>query len=371
MSSIKETAQSWITGLSPYVPGKPIEDLQRELGIDDIIKLASNENPLGPSPRALAAIRDELTELALYPDGSGYNLRKALAQKHGVAMEQITLGDGSSEILELTARIFGGPGREVIFSRHAFAMYPILTQAVGATAVEVPAKEWGHDLPAMLAAITERTRLIFVANPNNPTGTYLKSGELLAFLEQVPQRVVVVVDEAYFDFARYADTGAEDYPDAMAWLDRFPNLLVARTFSKAYGLAGLRIGYGVCNKELADLLNRLRPPFNINSLALVAANAALGDQDYLEQGLAVNAAGLHQLMAGFDTMGLSYISSVGNFISVDVGREGALVYDGLLREGVIVRPVANYAMPNFLRVTVGTAEQNERFLSALAKVLAS
>jgi len=371
MSDFSQYANAGVLGLHPYQPGKPIEELEREYGVSDIIKLASNENPLGPSSKALAAMRDELAEVWLYPDGNGFELKQKLAAKHGVETSRITLGNGSSDVLEFAVRVFVGPGDEVLFSEHSFALYPILTQAAGGTGVAAPAKNWGHDLEAMRGLINEHTKVIFIANPNNPTGTWLGAEELEAFLHDVPERILVVVDEAYFDYAVEPATGAGDYPDCSAWIERYPNLMVARTFSKSYGLAGLRVGYAVSHPQVADLMNRVRPPFNVNSVALAAAAAALDDSEHLARSVTLNAAGLKQLQAGFDEMGLQYIPSVGNFISVDLNRTGAPVYDALLHEGVIVRPVANYGMPNHLRVTVGTAEENARFLSALQKVLAN
>jgi len=358
-----------VTGLTPYQPGKPIDELEREYGIRDIIKLASNENPLGPSPKAVSAVQQELQELARYPDGNGYDLKKALAEKLGVMMSQITLGNGSNDILELLARAFVTSDNEVIFSQHSFAVYPIVTKAVNAHAVVTPAKDWGHDLERMANAVTAKTRLVFIANPNNPTGTWVDSVALHGFIAQLPDHVIVVIDEAYFEYASDPSMQAQGYPDAMQWLNVFPNLVVTRTFSKAYGLAALRVGYSVSHPDVADLLNRVRQPFNVNHLAIVAACAALQDKDYLARGVRLNAAGMHQLTAEFHRMNLSYIPSVGNFVCVDVGNNAAKVYDALLYEGVIVRPVANYQMPNHLRVTIGTAQENSRFLQALAKVL--
>lgn len=370
MNRFIELAAPGVRGLKPYQPGKPIEELERELGISGIVKLASNENPLGPSPKALAAIAGAAQEIWLYPDGAGFVLKRRLAERLGVAPETITLGNGSSDILEFAVRAFVTPRDQVIFSEHSFAVYPILTQAAGAQAVVTPAKDWGNDLGVMRAAVGERSRLIFIANPNNPTGTYLGEGELESFLADLPDHLIVVIDEAYFDYASHSGMGAAGYPNALRWVNRFPNLIVARTFSKSYGIAGLRVGYSVSHPDVADLLNRVRPPFNVNSLALVAAAAALDDEEHLRRTLEVNVAGMRQLCAGFDRNSLPYIPSVGNFVCVDVGRPAAPVYDALLREGVIVRPVANYGMPNHLRVTVGRPEENQRFLDALARVLA-
>ena len=369
MTDFSKYAQPGVQALSPYQPGKPIEELERELGISNIIKLASNENPLGPSPLALQAMQGELKDIWLYPDGSGHQLKARLAAKHGVAMNQITLGNGSSDVLEFAVRVLVGPGAEVLYSAHSFALYPILTLAAGGTPVEAPARDWGVDLDALLARINDKTRVIFIANPNNPTGTWVGAEPLHAFLRQVPEEILVVIDEAYFDYAIEPATGASDYPDCSLWLNEFPNLMVARTFSKSYGLAGLRVGYALSSMPLADLMNRVRPPFNVNSIALAAAEAALADEGHLRESVALNADGLHQLYAGFTAMGLKYISSAGNFISVDVGRAAAPLYQALLHEGVIVRPVANYGMPNHLRVTIGTEVQNQRFLDALTRVL--
>jgi histidinol-phosphate aminotransferase len=353
-----------VAGLQPYVPGKPLEDLAREYGIRDAIKLASNENPLGPSPKALGAIRAALPDLARYPEGGGVALKAALAARLGVAPAQLTLGNGSNEILELMARTFVTPADEVIFAEHAFAVYPIVTQAAGARAVVVPARDYGHDLPAMARAVTARTKLIFLANPNNPTGTWFGREALAEFLAAVPRRVPVVLDEAYCDFV--ADAA---YPNGVDFLAAHPNLVVTRTFSKAYGLAGLRIGFGVSSGSLAALLNRVRQPFNVNQPAQAAALAALDDAGHLRKTLDNNARGMAQLVAGFEALGLPYIPSAGNFVCVEVGEAGRC-YEALLRAGVIVRPVANYGLPRHLRVTVGLPEENARFLKALGETLA-
>ena len=359
-------AQPGVQQLSPYVPGKPVDELARELDIDPatIVKLASNENPLGASPRALAAIRDELAELTRYPDGNGFALKSLLSSQCGVQLDQVTLGNGSNDILELVARAYLAPGLNAVFSEHAFAVYPIVTQAVGADAHVVPAREWGHDLPAMLKAIDSNTRVVFIANPNNPTGTWFDANALNEFLQDVPERVLVVVDEAYIE---YAEGG--ELPDGLEFLSAYPNLLVSRTFSKAYGLAALRVGYALSSAVVADILNRVRQPFNVNSFALAAACAALQDADYLAESRRLNDAGMHQLQEGFRELGLGWIPSRGNFIALDLGQLAAPVYQGLLREGVIVRPVANYGMPNHLRITIGLPAENARLLEALAKVL--
>jgi histidinol-phosphate aminotransferase len=357
------TAQG-IPGLNPYVPGKPISELERELGISGSVKLASNENPLGCSDKARAAIQGELAEVARYPDGGGFALRTALAEKHAMDASCITLGNGSNDVLDMVARVFLEPGTESLFSQHAFAVYPICSQAVGATLKVAPAKAYGHDLEAMGALVNELTRVIWIANPNNPTGTWLPSGELRAFMGSVPPNVIVVVDEAYVEYVR-----EPDYPDASEWLGDFPNLIVTRTFSKAYGLAGLRVGYALSHPDIADLLNRVRQPFNVNSMALAAAAAALEDQAFIQRAVEKNREGMEQLCSGFTEMGLTFIPSVGNFITVDVQRPGAKVDQALLREGCITRPVAAYGLPNHLRISVGLAEENRRVLETLKKVL--
>lgn len=353
-----------VRGIAPYLPGKPIEELEREYGVTHAIKLASNENPLGPSERAVEAARHALSGLARYPDGNGFILKRALASKLRIEIGCITLGNGSNDILEFAARAFVANGQEVVFSAHAFAVYPIVTQAVGGHAVAVPAREWGHDLAAMAAAIGDRTRLVFIANPNNPTGTWLRRDELGSFLSELPAHVIAVVDEAYFEYVR-----EPEYPDCAHWLGRFPNLIVARTFSKAYGLAGLRVGYGLSSAAIADVLNRVRQPFNVNSVALAAATAALADEAHVARSVQLNAEGMSQLTRGFGVLGLQHIPSAGNFVCVDLGRPAQPAYEALLREGVIVRPVSNYGMPNHLRITVGLPAENTRFLAALSRVL--
>ncbi|MFY1667202.1 histidinol-phosphate transaminase [Pseudomonas sp. Pseu.R1] len=360
-------AQPGVQKLSPYVPGKPVDELARELNIDpaNIIKLASNENPMGASPKALQAIRDALAELTRYPDGNGFDLKQALAERCGVQASQVTLGNGSNDILEIVARAYLAPGLNAVFSEHAFAIYPIVTQAVGANARVAKAKDWGHDLPAMLAAIDSNTRVVFIANPNNPTGTWFGPQALADFLADVPKDVLVVLDEAYIEYAE----GVE-LPDGLNFLADYPNLLVSRTFSKAYGLASLRVGYALSSPVVADVLNRVRQPFNVNSLALAAACAALSDTDYVAESRRLNEAGMQQLEEGLRAFGLSWIPSKANFIAVDVGGDAAPVYEALLREGVIVRPVGGYGMPRHLRVSIGLPAENTRFLEALSKVLA-
>ena len=359
-----------VQGLTPYEPGKPIEELEREFGIHDSIKLASNENPLGPSSFAIEAIRGQLAQISFYPDGNGFDLKRALAYKHKVDPACLTLGNGSNDVLDLIGRAFLDPGREAVFSEHAFAVYPIVTQATGAKAQVAPANDrthdmpFGHDLEAMLARVNHNTSVVFIANPNNPTGTWLNREALEGFIEAVPGKTLVVVDEAYFEYVQ-----TPDYPDASQWLTKCPNLIVTRTFSKIHGLAGLRIGYSISHPDVADLLNRVRQPFNVNNLAQHAALAALEDSHHVSRSVQVNTAGLRQLEKGFKTHGLSYIPSVGNFICVDTGRSAMPVYQALLKQAVIVRPIGIYGLPRHLRVTVGTSEQNQRVLQVLEKVL--
>jgi histidinol-phosphate aminotransferase len=364
MNKFLELASEGVQHLLPYVPGKPVDELQRELGVSEIVKLASNENPLGTSAKVAVAIQNAIPELTRYPDGSGFALKAALSSKLGVNPEQITLGNGSSEILELVLRTFVTPAHEVVFSQHAFALYPILTQAVGATAKVAAAKNYGHDLSAMQALISSKTRVVFIANPNNPTGTLLAPEDLESFIAELPPQVLCVLDEAYFEFV-----APEFRASTLRWPERFPNLIIARTFSKAFGLAGFRIGYGISSPDVADLLNRVRPPFNCNTLALAAAEAALEDVEYLQNSIAVNNAGMQQLTTAFQELGLEWIPSFCNFVSVNVQQLGAPVYEALLRKGVIVRPVANYEMPNFLRISIGTTQENQVFIEALKQVL--
>lgn len=363
---IAEQAPQYIRAISPYQPGKPISELAREVGLaeDSIVKLASNENPLGMSPLAKEAINRALFDLPRYPDGSGFALKTALTAATGVPANGIVLGNGSNDVLDLVARAFLSPQAEAIFSQHAFAVYPLATMATGARPVAVPAREFGHDLDAMAAAITPRTRVIFIANPNNPTGTFLSGEAVAAFLEKVPQDVIVVLDEAYTEYLAEADRY-----DSIAWLAQYPNLLVSRTFSKAYGLAGLRVGYGLGSAEVIDLLNRVRQPFNVNSLALAAATAALGDHAFLERSASLNHRGMAQLTTAFEALGLSWIPSRGNFVTVKVG-DAAAINQRLLVQGVIVRPIAGYGMPEWLRVSIGLPEENTRFIEALTGALA-
>ncbi|MBL3558161.1 MULTISPECIES: histidinol-phosphate transaminase [Marinobacter] len=355
-----------VQALSPYQPGKPIDELARELGLnpDRIIKLASNENPLGPSPKALAAVRGGLDELCRYPDGNGFDLKQALSARYGVRPSQITLGNGSNDVLEVITRCFADQTSEVVFSQYAFAVYPLVTQAIGATGVSVPARDYGHDLNAMAEAVTGRTKLVFVANPNNPTGTVHGAEAIEAFLDRIPERVLVVLDEAYCEYLQ-----GDGYVDGLSLLERYPNLIVTRTFSKAWGLASLRAGYSVSSPEIANVLNRVRQPFNVDALALAAATAVLDDEQYLQRAREVNAEGMKQLETAFNEMGLEYIPSAGNFIALNVGERAADINQLLLEQGVIVRPIAGYGMPGHLRVSIGLPEENDRFIESLARAL--
>lgn len=359
-----------ISGLSPYQPGKPIEELAREIGIapEKIVKLASNENPMGPGDAVLQSIASQLPELARYPDGNGYSLKQALCNKFSINHTQITLGNGSSDILEFIVKAYVNPGDEVIYSQHAFAIYGLVSRIQGADCISVPAKNYGHDLDAMASAVTDRTRIIFVTNPNNPTGTWLTKTEISEFLAKVPSDIIVLLDEAYFEYVE-----EDQYANGLDFLEQYPNLLVTRTFSKAYGLASLRVGYGVSHPDIADHMNRVRPPFNVNSLALAAAEAALMDSAYVEKSCELNRDGMAYLTREFDRLCLPYIPSVGNFVSFmipeAIGIAAASVNEKLLMKGVIARPVANYEMPDYLRVSIGLKHENEIFIKALEDIL--
>ena len=360
-----EQSPSYVRAIAPYQPGKPISELAREMGLKEkkIIKLASNENPLGVSPRAKAAIKKAIAELGRYPDGNAFELKAALAKRYRVPEECIVIGNGSNDLLEMAAAVFLAPGRSAVYSQHCFAVYPLATQSRGARSIVVPAKDYGHDLPRMLAAIGNDTRLVFIANPNNPTGTFVPGAELEDFIARAPREVAVVVDEAYTEYLprelRY---------DSVAWLSKYPNFILTRTFSKVYGLAGLRVGFGLMQPAVADLLNRVRQPFNVNSLALAAATAALGDTKFVAKSVKMNRAGMAVLERRLKRLGLETIPSCANFISFRLRRAGA-VYEKLLRQGVIVRPIGGYGMPEHLRVTIGTPKENERFLAALESAL--
>ncbi len=365
MSDIANLAPAYIRSIAPYQPGKPISDLARDKGLDpsQIVKLASNENPLGVSPNAHMAMMDALDDIARYPDGNSVVLRDAVCEKFKVTPSQLVFGNGSNDILELAARAFLAPGDEAVYSQHAFAVYSLVTQAVGATGIVVPAKEFGHDLDAMLKAITQKTRMVFVANPNNPTGTLIGKADLKKFLSSVPKNVLVILDEAYDEYLTN-----ELKAVSIDWLADFDNLVISRTFSKAYGLAGLRVGFGVTSSAIADLMNRVRQPFNVNSIAQAAAVASLADDEFVERTRALNQAGMVQITQGLQKLGLSFIPSFGNFVSFKVDDARA-VYERLLNQGVIIRPIANYEMPDYLRVSIGLFSENARFLEALTTAI--
>lgn len=360
-----DLAPSYIRAIAPYQPGKPIAELERELGITGIVKLASNENPLGASSAAIAAMQEAIKTIALYPDGNGFDLKDALVKRYGVAHNNVTLGNGSNDLLELSARAFLAPGDKVVYSAHAFAVYALATQAVGATGITVPAaKDFGHDLTAMLSAAKEnKVKMVFIANPNNPTGTFLSAGALLTFMRGLPAEILVVLDEAYNEYLpedkRY---------DSVSWLKEFPNLIISRTFSKAYGLAGLRVGYALAHSEVTDMINRVRQPFNVNSVAQAAAVAALRDVSFVKKTFELNRRGMTQITEGLTKLGLEYIPSFGNFVAFRIGGATAM-YRRLLELGVIVRPIANYDMADWLRVSIGLESENAKFLTALKQAI--
>ncbi|XZG71555.1 histidinol-phosphate transaminase [Chitinibacteraceae bacterium HSL-7] len=359
-------APEYVRAIHPYQPGKPIGELAREMGLDEasIVKLASNENPLGLGPKARAAIDAAVAELARYPDGNGFDLKAKIATKFGVAAEQIVLGNGSNDVLELIARAFLTPADSSVYSQYAFAVYPLAIQACGARGIEVRAEDYGHDLVAMRAAIRPDTKIVWIANPNNPTGTLARPGDLLEFLQLCPDNVLVVLDEAYTEFLP-----KEKRSDSILWLRDFPNLIVVRTFSKAYGLAGLRVGFALASPEVAGILNRVRQPFNVNSLAQAAACAALDDLEFLRESVRVNQEGMAQLTAAFAELDVPFIPSYGNFVTFHCGDAVAL-NRFMLERGVIVRPLAGYQLPNALRVSIGLPEENARFIEVLREALA-
>ena len=363
--NLSSLAPDYIRAIAPYAGGKPIAELAREMGLNeaDIIKLASNENPLGYSPKAQMAIDEAVHDIARYPDGNGFALRDVVAKKFNIAHNQIVFGNGSNDILELVARAFLIPNSESIFAQHAFAVYPLVTKAVGAVGVVVPANNFGHDLDGFLKAITPKTKLIFVANPNNPTGTLIAKNALKAFIRQVPKHILILLDEAYDEYL-----SVENKSEAVSWLGEFDNLIISRSLSKAYGLAGLRIGFGMMHADIADMLNRVRQPFNVNSIAQVAAIASLQDDDFVARSYAANQAGMLQMTQGLTKLGLEYIPSFGNFVSFKVAN-AAQVNRQLLQNGVIVRPIANYEMPEYLRVSIGLFSENARFLAVLEEAL--
>jgi histidinol-phosphate aminotransferase len=366
----KNYGPEYIRAIAPYQAGKPIAEVAREFGLNEanIIKLASNENPFGVPESAKQAMAAAVAELGRYPDANGFDLKGALSKRYDVPADWITLGNGSNDILEIAAHALVERGQSIVYSQYSFAIYALAAQGVGAQHIVTPAKAYGHDLAAMLAAIRDDTRLVFIANPNNPTGTFIPAAEIEDFLAKVPSHVVVVLDEAYNEFL-----APQDQFESAEWVKKYPNLLVSRTFSKAYGLAGLRVGFAIAQPALTDLLNRVRQPFNVNSLAQAAAIAALNDKDFLQKGAENNTAGYQQYVAAFDKLGLEYVPSFGNFVLVKVGDDagaGARVNLSLLKQGVIVRPVGGYGLPEWLRVSIGLPEENEAFIEALTVALA-
>ena len=361
--SLADQALSYVRAISPYQPGKPITELAREMGIpvDKIVKLASNENPLGMSPKARKAVEAAIAGIERYPDQ--FELIAKLAERCGVTQDQVVLGNGSNDVLDLVARVFLAPGRSAVFAQHAFAVYPLATLSTGAELIATPARNYGHDLAAMRAAIRSDTRVVWIANPNNPTGNFLPYPEVRAFLESVPAEVIVVLDEAYNEYLPPAER-----VDTAAWIKDFPNLVITRTFSKIFGLAGLRVGYALASAEVADWMNRVRQPFNVNNLAIAAAVAALDDHLFVAESYELNRRGMEQIVAGLKRLGLEHIPSHGNFVTFRAG-DSAAVNQKLLKQGVIVRPIAGYGLPEWLRVTIGTEPENARFLEALEKAL--
>ncbi|NIA54868.1 histidinol-phosphate transaminase [Massilia sp. TW-1] len=359
----------YVRAIAPYQAGKPISEVAREFGLDEanIVKLASNENPFGVPESAKAAMAAAAAELGRYPDANGFELKAALAKRYDVPADWITLGNGSNDILEIAAHAFVQKGQAVVYSQYSFAVYALATQGVGARGIVVPAKNYGHDLDAMADAIDADTRLVYIANPNNPTGTFISAAEIEAFLAKVPASVVVVLDEAYNEYLE-----PKDQFESTQWVRKFPNLIVSRTFSKAYGLAGLRVGFAIAQPAVTDLMNRIRQPFNVNSLAQAAAIAALNDKAFLQKGFENNRAGYQQLTQAFEELGLEYVPSYGNFVLVKVGDDddaGARVNVALLKQGVIVRPVGAYGLPQWLRISIGLPEENARFVEALKRAL--
>lgn len=359
----------YVRAIAPYQAGKPISEVAREFGLeeDKIVKLASNENPFGVPESAKQAMAAAAADLGRYPDANAFDLKTALSKRYDVPMDWITLGNGSNDILEIAAKAFVQKGEAIVYSQYSFAVYALATQGLGARAIVVPAVDHGHDLDAMAAAIDADTRLVFIANPNNPTGTFLPAAKLEAFLAKVPQNVIVVLDEAYNEFL-----APEHQYESTDWVRKYPNLIVSRTFSKAYGLAGLRVGFAIAQPVVTDLMNRIRQPFNVNSLAQAAAIAALNDQAFLQKSAGNNAAGYRQFVQAFEEMGLEYVPSYGNFVLVRVGKDdgaGARVNLALLKQGVIVRPVGNYGLPQWLRISIGLPEENAACIAALKKAL--
>ena len=357
---LKKIVNKGINDLSPYEPGKPIEDLERELGIKNAVKLASNENPVGPSPKVLQSIENILKNTHRYPDGNATKLKEVIGRKFSIKPNQVTIGNGSNDIIEFIARSFLGTDDSAIYSEHAFAVYPLVVKAVGAEGIEVPAKNFSHDLDAMLDSIKSNTKIIFIANPNNPTGSFIGRAEILKFLDKVPEDIIVLLDQAYFDYSSFEDSDVD-----FDILNNYPNLVMSRSFSKAYGLAGFRIGYSVSSEDIANYLNRVRQPFNANSLALFAAEQAIEDEEFMNKCLQLNLEQKKVLYKGLESLGFHCLPSKGNFISFDCKEDSTGLFNRLLSQGVIVRTLGVYKMPNFLRVSVGLPEENLIFLEKL------
>lgn len=350
--------------LKPYQPGKPIKECQRELGLTDFIKLASNENPLGTSSHVTGQLSQVFPEISLYPDGSAFELKKALAEFNKVKEAQLILGNGSEDVLKMLIQTFVSDNHQILISQYAFVAYKILAQGLGIEVKETPAKNYGIDLDAIIKAVTSITRMIIFANPNNPTGTYVNHQSLVEFMNKLSQDILVVCDEAYLEYVT-----AKDYPQTLALLKQYPNLIITRTFSKAYGLAGLRVGYGIADERIIDLVNRVRQPFNVNHLAQVAAKLALEDQDFVKNSIQINEHGKKQLSEGFSKLGLTFLPTQGNFFAIEIPVTDVDVFQALLRQGIIIRPLAPYKMENFFRITIGTPSQNEACLKALKTIL--
>jgi len=361
---VKNLAKKGISSLKPYIPGKPIEEVKRELGLKEVIKLASNENPLGPSPLALRALRDGFPSVHLYPEDGGPQLREAISHRLGISPQEVILGNGSVEIIQAIDMAFLNPGEKVVISDPSFALYQITTRAAGGKEILVPLKGWRHDLKSMARAVDGRTKLLFVDNPINPVGTIVTKGELEPFIREMPEGIIVILDEAYYEFQE-----REDYPDSLRWVREGLNVVILRTFSKIYGLAGLRLGYGVAKREIIELLNQVRLPFNVNLLALRAAMACLGDEEHCSRTRRITREGKEFLYRELDRLAVEYIPSETNFLMIDLGRDAQSSFEEFLKQGVIVRPLGGYGLPTKIRLTVGKKEENEAFIRSLEKII--
>ena len=359
-----ENLNQGVLGLKPYEPGLPLEQTQKKLGLEKVIKLASNENPLGPSPKALDLLKGQLnsfsSDLNRYPDGNAYDLKEAISKKYSVDMNQITIGNGSNDLIEFVSRCFLGEGKKAIYSQHGFAIYPLAIKSTGAVPIKSKAKNWGHDLELMKDLVDDKTKLIFIASPNNPTGTAKTLQEIKDFLNNLPEDILVFLDQAYFEYIE----GTEfDIPFSL--IDDYPNLVISRSFSKAHGLAALRLGFCISNPELSDYLNRVRQPFNANSLALDLGKIALSDQEHIDKSVKINSSGMERVKMAFDSFNYSYIESWGNFISFDAKQDSDNAFQYFLKKGVILRSLKVYEMPQHLRVSIGTEEEMDFFLKVL------